>query len=66
MKVKVKSGNRFVIVDVNYKDCPKRSCFYFGYYTHRSAAGYSGVSSWTDKELSCLRRGNYGCPKSCS
>ncbi len=54
MKVKI-SGK---LVEVLDKNCPKRNCFYYGHYTHHSAAGYSGCSSWTDSELSCLRRDN--------
>ena len=62
MKVKIRQGKKFVMVEVNYCDCPKRSCFYYGYYTHHSAAGKSGCSSWSAKELSCLHRDNHGCP----
>ena len=62
MKVKIRQDKKFITVDVNYPDCPKRSCFYFGYYTHHSAAGYSGCSFWSEKELSCLRRDKQGCP----
>jgi hypothetical protein len=62
MKVRVKYGNRFVMVDVNYRDCPKRVCFRCGLYTHHNSVGYSGCSSSTATELSCLRRDNHGCP----
>ncbi len=62
MKVRVKDGKKFVTVDVNHKDCPKRTCFYYGHYTHHNAAGSSGVSSRTADEMSCLRRDNHGCP----
>jgi len=64
MIVKVKDGKKFVKVDVNHKDCPKRDCFYYGHYTHHSSAGMSGVSSRTADTLSCLRRDNHGCPRS--
>jgi hypothetical protein len=64
MKVKIKEkGQKSVLVDVNHRDCPKRPCFYYGHYTHYSAAGASGCSHWTDKDLSCLQRDNHGCPK---
>jgi hypothetical protein len=64
MKVKIRQGKKFVIVDVNYRDCPKLSCFYYGHYTHHTSCGMSGCSSRTDEELSCLRRDNHGCPES--
>ncbi len=63
MKIRIKQGHKFIIVDVNHKDCRKRSCFYYGKYTHHNPSGYSGVSSRTDEHYSCLRRDNQGCPK---
>lgn len=58
MKVKIKEGKKHITVDVNYKDCPKRSCFYYGSYTHLSSGGSS-----TATKLTCLRRDNHGCPE---
>ncbi len=62
MKVKIKNGEKFVMVKVLDRDCPKRTCFRYGYYTHHNAAGYSGCFSRTDNSLSCLYRDNFGCP----
>jgi len=63
MKVKIKwNKGKFITVDVNSRECRKKKCFIPGIYTHHSAAGMSGCSSWTDSNYSCLTRDNHGCP----
>lgn len=63
MEIKIRGDkNKMILVGVNHVDCKKLSCFIAGRYTHHSAAGLSGCSSWTDKNYSCLTRNNHGCP----
>jgi hypothetical protein len=63
MKVKIKEGKKYILVDVNHKDCPRRKCFHYGHYTHTSPVGFNGTSSRTSDHISCLYRDNHGCPR---
>ena len=49
-------------VEVINQLCRWMACLQVGRYTHHSAAGASGCSSWTEKGLCCLRNANQGCP----
>lgn len=63
MKIKIRWDNKKCIqVDVNSRECRHLRCFVPGRYTHHSACGLSGCSSWTDEGYSCLTRDNHGCP----
>ena len=62
MKIKIKVDNKFKQVEVLDKQCRKRKCLIIGRYTHHSACGLSGCSSWSDDNYSCLTRDNRGCP----
>lgn len=52
------------IVDCFVRDprCPRLDCFIPTREHHRSAAGMSGVSSWTGESYCCLTREQRGCP----
>jgi len=63
MKLKILYGSKYVQVEVLESECRKRRCLVIGRYTHHSAAGASGCSSWTNKKYSCLTRDNHGCPE---
>ena len=63
MKIRIKQGKRFVTVDVNNKWCRHKECFVPGFFTHHTAAGMSGISAWSDSQMSCIQRDNHGCPK---
>jgi len=58
----MKQNGKIVKVEVSDEKCRKRKCLRVGHYTHYSAAGMSGCSSWTDENYSCLTRDNFGCP----
>jgi len=62
MNIKIKQDKKYIIVNVNSIECKKFKCFIVGRYTHHSACGLSGCSSWTDEKYSCLTRDNRGCP----
>jgi len=51
------------LVEVRDRVCRHKPCLVVGRYTHHSAAGASGCSSWTDPNYSCLTRDNHGCPR---
>jgi hypothetical protein len=50
------------LVEVAEPRCKDLACLRVGHFTHHSAAGASGCSSWTDPHLSCLTRDAHGCP----
>lgn len=62
MKIHIGKGKKAIKVEVLNKYCPQKECFHYGRYTHHSASGMSGCSSWTDENMSCLRRDTHGCP----